>query len=388
MTDEWFYQHQGRVHGPVSVQDLRIAIWLGFALPTDLVRHRVNFGWAAAESFAELRAPLQLEGDEDMTNNTRKTGFTLVELLVVIAIIATLIGLLLPAVQSAREAGRRASCMNNQKQIALACLTHEQALKHYPCGGWGWGWEGDPDQGYGLQQPGGWVFNLLPYIEETTTRDIGAGESQAQKKQSRQRLASKTLSAFNCPTRRAPITYGLVDNAGNQKVNMDPCFTLARGDYAINAGSQNRSQIFFGPNALEEGLDLKYSWPDASDHNGLSYQRSQVRQSQVSDGMSKTYLLGEKCLDPDSYSNGQDLADNSNLYTGYENDNHRCTYETPVPDTRGLMVLDSFGSAHVGVCLFALCDGSVRAIAYDVDQQVHRNLGARNDGAVVPSESW
>ena len=70
-----------------------------------------------------------------MTKGTRKIGFTLVELLVVIAIIGTLVGLLLPAVQSAREAGRRTSCINNQKQIALACLSHELVTKHFPCGG-------------------------------------------------------------------------------------------------------------------------------------------------------------------------------------------------------------------------------------------------------------
>ena len=76
-------------------------------------------------------------------------GFTLVELLVVIAIISTLMGLLLPAVQSAREAGRRASCGNNIKQVALAALIHENTNRHFPSGGWGWAWVGDPDRGSG-----------------------------------------------------------------------------------------------------------------------------------------------------------------------------------------------------------------------------------------------
>lgn len=321
-----------------------------------------------------------------MTKGTRKIGFTLVELLVVIAIIGTLVGLLLPAVQSAREAGRRTSCINNQKQIALACLSHELVTKHFPCGGWGWGWLGDPDQGFGTRQPGGWVFNVLPYMEETVTRTIGVGETQAQKQQSRQRLASKVIPAFNCPSRRSPTTFALDDNPNTQKVNMKKCFTLARGDYAINAGSQSRCQIFPGPSTFDEGLSTQYPWPDVADHNGMSYQRSQVRQSQVTDGMSKTYLLGEKCLNPVSYLNGKDLADNSNLYTGYENDNHRCTYEPPIPDTRGLMVMDSFGSAHVGVCIFAMGDGSVKTVAYNIDPQVHRILGSRNDGAIISLE--
>jgi hypothetical protein len=55
MTDEWFYQHSGRVYGPVSLRDLQTALWLRFALPTDLVTHRVTVGWSAAQSFAELQ---------------------------------------------------------------------------------------------------------------------------------------------------------------------------------------------------------------------------------------------------------------------------------------------------------------------------------------------
>lgn len=135
MTEEWFYQHSGRVYGPVSLHDLRTALWLRFALPTDLVRHRVTAGWAAAETFAELREPPTLKDDDDMIPKPQKSGFTLVELLVVIAIIAVLVGLLLPAVQSAREAGRRVACKNNLKQQGLAVLQYESGRRHFPLGG-------------------------------------------------------------------------------------------------------------------------------------------------------------------------------------------------------------------------------------------------------------
>ena len=106
----------------------------------------------------------------------RRTGFTLVELLVVITIIGILISLLLPAVQAAREAARRAQCSNNLKQLGLGVLLHEQAVGHFPTGGWGSGWHGDPDQGFGPDQPGSWLFTVLPYIEQQGLFDMGGGQ--------------------------------------------------------------------------------------------------------------------------------------------------------------------------------------------------------------------
>ncbi len=102
-------------------------------------------------------------------------GFTLVELLVVITIIGILIALLLPAVQAAREAARQAQCSNNLKQLALACLQSEQANRQIPSDGWGDWWTGDADLGSGRPQPGGWVYQVLPYVEQQALHDLGTG---------------------------------------------------------------------------------------------------------------------------------------------------------------------------------------------------------------------
>ena len=104
-----------------------------------------------------------------------RPAFTLVELLVVITIIGILIALLLPAVQAAREAARLAQCRNNLKQLALGCMTHESITKRFPSDGWGFSWVGDADLGNDWRQPGGWLYNVLPYIEQQALHDLGGG---------------------------------------------------------------------------------------------------------------------------------------------------------------------------------------------------------------------
>jgi prepilin-type N-terminal cleavage/methylation domain-containing protein len=109
----------------------------------------------------------------------KQHGFTLVELLVVIAIIGILIALLLPAVQAAREAARRSQCINQLKQMGIGALNHESTHGHLPSCGWGSEWLGDPDRGYGKDQPGGWIYNILPYVDPggQNTPDTSDGQN-------------------------------------------------------------------------------------------------------------------------------------------------------------------------------------------------------------------
>jgi prepilin-type N-terminal cleavage/methylation domain-containing protein len=94
------------------------------------------------------------------------TGFTLVELLVVIAIIGVLVGLMLPAIQASRESARITSCKNNLSQLAKGLLGHDTAMVGFPSGGWGDLWLGNAERGSEKQQPSGWPYSVLPYIEE------------------------------------------------------------------------------------------------------------------------------------------------------------------------------------------------------------------------------
>ena len=133
-------------------------------------------------------------------------GFTLVELLVVITIIGILMALLLPAVQAAREAARRVTCKNHLYQIGRATFQHLEQQRHYPSSGWGYKWTGDPDMGFGHHQPGGWAYNLLPYLGLTNIHQIAAGmpgpTPGGQKYSELARQKAAVIPLFHCPSRR------------------------------------------------------------------------------------------------------------------------------------------------------------------------------------------
>ena len=132
-------------------------------------------------------------------------GFTLVELLVVITIIGILIALLLPAVQAAREAARLTQCENNLKQVSLAALNHEQVQGWLPSCGWSDYFVGDPNAGFGPLQPGGFLYNLLPYMEQMSLHDLSPNSPRSSVRfgQQSMQMVQTPVTAFTCPTAAA-----------------------------------------------------------------------------------------------------------------------------------------------------------------------------------------
>jgi type II secretory pathway pseudopilin PulG len=313
-------------------------------------------------------------------------------LLVVITIIGILISLLMPAVQSAREAARSLQCQNNLKQMGLAALNHESQNRFLPTGGWGWDWIGDPNRGYGLNQPGGWLYNILPFCDQVNLYNQGVGMPSGSSQQQAALVAQVTtpVAFFNCPSRRQAILYvnvigGFVDCPNNVA-------NVTRSDYAANSGDSGNDQYFGGPGSLaagDSGTIANGTWHNtvADGLTGISYERSQVKLANITDGASNTYMLGEKYLDPDYYNNGQDGGDNECATIGYDNDQYRSGNSgwnpALIQDTPGLDDASRFGSAHPNGVKFVFCDGSVHNISFFIDPLTNSRLCNRQDGQPV-----
>ncbi|WP_153557213.1 DUF1559 family PulG-like putative transporter [Roseimaritima sediminicola] len=310
-----------------------------------------------------------------------RRAFTLVELLVVLFIIGVLVGLLLPAVQSMREAARRMQCQNRLKQMALGCLTFESTYKQLPPNGWGYSWAPEPGRGVGTNQPGGWIYQLLPFVDQDNLTQVGEGTSGQARAGAIKEMLSLPVSTFKCPSRPGSQLGPMSDDI--VYVNADRPELISRTDYAINEGDYI-TDTDAGPGSLAEGDNPYYSWTDVRKASGVSWLRGSARLSDIVDGTSHTYLCGEKHVAKNGYYEPEDRGYDGAMLSGVDLDTTRWTLRPPLRDTLDAYNHErQFGSAHGAICYMAMCDGHVQAVSFTVDPQVHQIRGSRHDGRVI-----
>ncbi len=312
------------------------------------------------------------------------SGFTLVEMLVVIVIIGIMMGILLPAVQSAREQARRTQCMNNLKQMALACHLHMSAWGYFPLGGcWGGSaatfTNGVPD--IGINQQCGWMYQILPYMGQIPLWSKPSSYDT--------RRVATAVPQYNCPSLKgARIMWD---------TNPSTPVWCAMSDYASNAGT--RLDGGDGVGTIGNGYDCpipRQPCPPSPQNFGFTIP---CTSGMIPKGLATTLLLGEKCLNLDKLLVPQ-ADDDNGWYTGMDTDDARWGTLQPIPDYHdateyaqmGFYSMDtymvwrcSFGSAHSGGANYAFCDGSVRPITYNISLQTFEYLSTRDVRVSDPS---
>ena len=300
-----------------------------------------------------------------------------------------------------------------------------------PTGGWGNYWAGDPDRGFDKRQPGGWLYNILPYMERDGIHDEGKDDDPLKGdfdpvKANRIKLAMMTpVHDFYCPTRRQTFPYPspacVYRNLSNAGVSQPT--ECGQTDYAGNGGNPiAHNEYWYSTRCLDsfnqptymssiatvDKWDLTYNtigstWKGGCGRcSGVICFRSSFTFKDITDGTSSTYLAGEKAMNADQYTSGSDIGSDQGWDHGMDYDIVRFTefftssganapkkYFPPVQDQPGNYGLyEQFGSAHPISLNMAFCDGSVHAIAYTIDPVVHAHLGTRNDGYVIAGNEY
>ena len=318
-----------------------------------------------------------------------KHAFTLVELLVVIAIIAMLVTLLLPAVQAAREAARRTQCSNNLRQISLGLLNYESANGNFPHGNYNYidSTGSTPHPYNGTQDRRCWFHDTLPYIEEGALYDDFNAHMETGDTALGYVRAGTVVPSFMCAS--DPLNPKLHTFwAGTGQNTTSQGFS---GNYVGNAGDE-----YFNPSVINgETVSAATS---SSKVNGVLFTLSKTRIAQISDGTSKTAMVGEIILTPD--------IDSHDIRGRYYNPAHggvlfttRIPPNTSVPDRfnwcskspmketpcvwSGENMHLSMRSWHFGGANMAMVDGSVRFVEDGVNAAAYKAMGSRNGEEVL-----
>jgi len=306
-------------------------------------------------------------------------GFTLVELLVVIAIIALLIGLLLPAVQSARESGRRTSCMNKIRQLALACEQYNSQNGAFPPGGVvRLAANLTDEQRCQLMATSGtaggppWTVHILPFMDGRSQYDAydlnGAFARSFGETGPANRPRQFTFnSSFVCPSdpNTASGPHGGTNFFACQGGGPDPASPSRRACAAAG-------RFIF--------------------HNGIFHANSAITPGHIRDGLSNVVLIGETRYapliqrDPQPPGVGWDSAlrwypnGEFGMAIGLCATNNGINSERADAATLwyGNHIVGTFGSRHPGGASFALADGSTHFIAESIDLDLYRRLGQRD----------
>jgi prepilin-type N-terminal cleavage/methylation domain-containing protein/prepilin-type processing-associated H-X9-DG protein len=306
----------------------------------------------------------------------RRRAFTLVELLVVIAIIGILVALLLPAVQSAREAARRQSCLNNLKQMALACHSYEDTWKVLPCGAI------TAPAGQGNENDGfGWGLAIIPFMEQKTLFDQINPNGRPAALTDYFRANGKPMpggevpiKTFRCPSSQLPRVVPpewRIPGAG-----MVPSPGLMIG-YAINDYKGNGGGCH-------------------SESDGVIGKRAEIpwtRFAEITDGLSNMGLLGESSYVTGNNTTAPTISEDWPIWIGAPNTDESIRYEgrtgAPIncqcnPATMVVAINDDCAfSWHAGGGQFAFCDGSAKFVSQNISGKTWCDLHSKNDGNPV-----
>jgi prepilin-type N-terminal cleavage/methylation domain-containing protein/prepilin-type processing-associated H-X9-DG protein len=304
-------------------------------------------------------------------------GFTLVELLVVIAIIGILVALLLPAIQAAREAARRTQCINNFKQIGVAMHTHHDAKKRFPYGSGTWSHTypctEKPGNPFYTPERGWWGWSwgafILPYMEENAIADSMDWKQNFISPKKNFVAGGKRVDAFLCPSDNKG--YELISCCGGMKNGGTDAEDFAKTNMASVADSVNWT------------CNPENSW-GRLDGDGVMYTLSKTKIGDITDGTSKTLLVGEVVggLASDHFGFYWPAWDVLHTANGI---NLAAKIE---PQRANSVEEGSFASFHPGGCHFVFSDGHAAFISEDIDQVTLAAMTTRAKADQVVDSSY